>query len=447
MKQTTMAWSVACALALMGASHEAQAAAFALYEQGIGGLGNAYAGAAAVAEDATTVWWNPAGMARLGSGRHVALAGALIAPSTKFSDRGSQTARLQTTLGGDGGNAGDSAFVPSLFFVTELTPRWNFGLGISVPFGLSTEYDSDWLGRFQGISSEVKTLNINPSLSYKLSDAASVGFGISYQYAKIDLLSAVNYSAAAFSAGGAGLLGLVGGSGVEGQNTTELDGSGWGFNLGALFNVTPATRVGIAYRSWIEYDLEGSTSFSNVPAAFAASPTFARTDVSLKLETPDSLAFGLSHALSGRWDLLADLTWWNWSQIKTLPVVRRSGPLNGSNLDTLTFNFKDTWRASVGVKYKLDGAWTLKLGAAYDETPVPNAQSRTVRLPDHDRYWLAAGAKWQVARSGALDVGYAYVKVRDAEINNNQSALGRGVVTGSYKAHVHVLGVQYQHSF
>src|SRR6266550_4953273 len=154
MKRNAIAGAVVSALGLLAGS-EAHAAAFALYEQGVSGLGNAYAGAAAVAEDATTVWWNPAGMARLGAGKHFAIGGVSISPSTKFSNGATFPAALQTP-GGDGGDAGKDAIVPSMFYVMDLNPRMHFGIGISVPFGLKTEYDSDWIGRFQGISSEVK---------------------------------------------------------------------------------------------------------------------------------------------------------------------------------------------------------------------------------------------------------------------------------------------------
>ena len=223
MKRNAIACAVVSALGLFVTTQEAGAAAFALYENGASGLGNAYAGAAAVAEDATTVWWNPAGMARLAAGKHFAIAGALIAPSTTFTDRGS-VAALGRTLGGTGGDAGSTALVPSMFFVMDINPRVNFGLGINVPFGLKTEYDSNWIGRFQGVKSELRTININPAVSFKLNDALSIGGGVSYQRAKIDLSQAVNWAAIA------GIPGLP-----EGQNRTSVDGNAWGFNLGALF--------------------------------------------------------------------------------------------------------------------------------------------------------------------------------------------------------------------
>src|SRR6267142_6338580 len=177
MQRNTKLLALASACLSMGVATHARAAAFALHEQGISGLGNAYAGAAAAAEDATTVWWNPAGMARLGAGKHFAIGGTLISPSTKFSNGSSQPATLSNPAStGTGGDAGKDAIVPSLFYVMDLNPRMHFGIGVSVPFGLKTEYDPNWIGRFQGIKSEVKTVNVNPAVSYKVSDALSLGF-------------------------------------------------------------------------------------------------------------------------------------------------------------------------------------------------------------------------------------------------------------------------------
>ena len=150
---------------MIGVAPRAYASAFALAEQGVSGLGNAFAGAAAVAEVASTVWWNPAGMARLPSGKHVLFGGHVIIPSTEFNNRASVPAALQTTGLGDGGNAGDTALVPNAYFVMDINPRINFGVGVNVPFGLATEYGSNWIGRFQGIKSEVMTINVNPGNS------------------------------------------------------------------------------------------------------------------------------------------------------------------------------------------------------------------------------------------------------------------------------------------
>jgi long-chain fatty acid transport protein len=451
MRKNLLALSVAAALSF-AFSHQARAAAFALAEQGVSGLGNAYAGAAAAAEDASTVWWNPAGMSRLPRGIHLLAGGHLIVPSTKFNNNGSVPAAASNpTLVGNGGEAGESALVPNLFFAMSLNPAWSFGVGVNVPFGLKTEYDSDWVGRFQGIESEVQTLNINPSVSFKISEGASIGFGISYQYAEIDLLSAVNYSGIAFGAGGAPLLTAVGGPGVEGQNTVSVDGDAWGFNIGALFDVTPTTRIGVHYRSSLDYETEGSTSFTNVPAAFGGVPALAAAtsngDVKLELETPASFSISAVQKLGNQWELLADLTWTEWSKIQALPVVRTSGAASGQALDTLTFNFDDTWRFALGANYRLNGPWTLRGGIAYDQSPVPNAESRSVRLPDNDRYWLSFGATWRLNKASRLDFGYTFISIKDADINNDQTARARGIVRGTYDANVNILSAQYQHTF
>jgi long-chain fatty acid transport protein len=450
-EKNVLALSVASALSLAFA-HQAQGAAFALAEQGVSGLGNAYAGAAAAAEDASTVWWNPAGMSRLPRGKHLLLGAHLIVPSTEFANNGSVPAAASNPARtGNGGDAGESVIVPNAFFVMDLNPAWSVGLGINVPFGLATEYDGDWVGRFQGIKSEVMTLNINPSVSWKLSDRASLGFGISYQRAEIDLEQAVNYSGIAFGAGGAPLLTAIGGPGVEGRNSTSVDGDAWGFNIGALFDLTPATRVGVHYRSSLDYETKGSTSFTNVPSAFTGVPALAagtsNGDVKLDLDTPASLSISGAHKASDSLELLADVTWTEWSKIAALPLVRTSGPASGSTLDTLTFNFDDTWRLALGANYKLSGPWTLRAGVAYDESPVPNAEDRSVRLPDNDRYWLSFGATYRLSPAGRFDFGYTFVYVKDADINNDQTARARGIVRGTYEANVNILSVQYQHSF
>jgi long-chain fatty acid transport protein len=148
-----------------------------------------------------------------------------------------------------------------------------------------------------------------------------------------------------------------------------------------------------------------------------------------------------------RLEVLGDLTWTQWSEIKALPLVRTSGPANGATLDTLTFNFKDAMRVALGVNYKWSGPWTLRAGVAYDESPVPNAEDRSVRLPDNDRYWLSLGATYQMSRASRFDVGYTYVSIKDADINNNQTARARGIVNGTYDAYVNILSLQYQHTF
>jgi long-chain fatty acid transport protein len=170
-------------------------------------------------------------------------------------------------------------------------------------------------------------------------------------------------------------------------------------------------------------------------------------NVRLDLKTPATASLSVAHKASDKLELLGDLTWTEWSKISSLALVRTNGAASGTTLDTLVFNFEDTWRASFGVNYKYSGPWTLKAGVAFDQSPVPNAETRSVRLPDNDRTWLSLGATYKMSQASRLDVGYSYVMIKDANINNDQSAAARGIVVGTYEAKVHVFGVQYQHSF
>ena len=192
-RRTTIASAVS-GLALALAAGQAFGSAFALAEQNVMGLGNAFAGAAATAEDANTVWHNPAGLARLNFPQ-VETAIHVIIPSAKFQNANSQAAALQP-LGGTGGDAGGAAFVPNLYGSMAINDRIHVGIGVNVPFGLKTEYDDGWLGRYQALKSEVKTINVNPAMSWKVTDQFWLGAGANYQHFEATLTNNTNYSAA-----------------------------------------------------------------------------------------------------------------------------------------------------------------------------------------------------------------------------------------------------------
>ena len=415
----------------------AGASGFALIEQG-SGLGNAYAGGAAGAEDASTIFFNPAGMSRL-NGKQVVVAAHAIKPSAKFTDTGSTPAAFQTA-GGNGGDAGGWALVPNAYFAMELNSQTRIGLGINAPFGLQTEYDADWIGRFQAIKSKIQTINLNPSVSYDVNEKVALGAGLNYQHIKGDLTSAVNYSAAAFAAGGAGLLGVVG-TNKEGVSTISGSDSAWGYNFGALFKVNPQTRVGVAYRSKIKYNLSGTVSFTNVPAALAASPTLANGDVTLPISMPDSFSLSGLHQLDDKWELMADATWTGWSVLQELKIDRTSG----TNVQTVQEKWKNTWRVSAGASYRYNEQWMSRAGIAFDQAPVSDTY-RTARIPDNDRTWLSVGAQYKSSKESAVDFGYAHLFVKDSTIADRQGA-GKADLVGTYKNSVDIFSVQYTHNF
>lgn len=393
----------------------AQAAGFALIEQNASGLGNAYAGQAAAAEDASTIFFNPAGLTEL-EGRQVAAAVHYIRPSAEFS--GSATINgAPSPISGNGGDAGMPAFVPNFYYAMAIRPGLKFGLGVNAPFGLATEYDVPWAGMSQALKSDVKTININPALAWKASDAVSIGFGLDWQRMEATLTSSASPVVP-----------------VEARMEGE-DGGSWGWNTGALFQLGEATRLGFAYRSRIEHNLEGTLNLLGP----------IKADITL----PDTASLSLFHKLNGQWDLLADATWTGWSSFDKLEV--RSA-LNPAIIATsVTENWQDAWRFSVGANWHMNDQWTWRFGVAFDQTPVPDAAHRTPRIPDEDRTWLALGGQYRFSKQGRIDVGYAHLFVKDAEIAHCEPetvcpAFGVSL-TGNYDNAVDILSVQYTHTF
>ena len=418
----------------------AQAAGFALVEQNASGLGNAYAGQAATAADASTLYFNPAGMTHL-DGRQMVLAGNAIRPSAEFSNRGSGNAPLQSSLGGDGGDAGAWALVPNFYYVTELRPGVKVGLGVNAPFGLATVYDTDWVGRFHAVKSDMKTLNVNPSLAFKVSDRFSVGVGFNMQRIQAVLTNKVNYSAVFAQASGGALIAPD----IEGTAKVEGDDWSWGFNLGMLFSPDEATRLGIHYRSPVDFTLEGNASFRR-PAGLSATQqgilnaAVPNGNVTAQVQLPDTWSLSLFRQLSPSWDVLADLTWTHWSLFQDLTVVRTSGAV----LSTTPERWDDSWRYSLGLNFRPGGHILWRAGIAYDETPVSD-NYRTPRIPDQSRTWLALGARIRMSEQASIDIGYAHVFVADANIHH-ASASG-GALAGNYDNAVDIVGVQYTHPF
>jgi long-chain fatty acid transport protein len=427
--------ALAVASALGGASGLASAAGFALIEQSGSGMGNAFAGAAATAEDASTIFFNPAGMSLL-EGKQITVGGHLIDLSAKFTNSGSSkpAAIVTNPLGGDGGDAGDLAVVPNFYFVMPIGEQLRFGVGVGAPFGLKTEYDDDWAGRFQGIKSDLKTVNINPSLSFKVSEMFSVGAGVNFQRLDAELTNAAVLAA-----------------NTEGRAKLEADDDSWGWNVGVLFQPAPGTKIGASYRSVIDYTLEGTAS-----ATTAAGTTVQSNPVTADVTLPDTFSLSIAQALNDQWELLGDISFTRWSEINRINVVNSN---NGTLVDSLVLDFDDSWRYSVGVNYKLNDGWKLKAGVAFDETPVKGASSRTVRLPDNDRTWVSLGAQARIKESGRLDFGYSHLFIKDADINFTRSQQAPGFTTptpapgtastvaGSYEGSVDIFSVTYSLSF
>jgi long-chain fatty acid transport protein len=418
MKRSIIGTSVGAVFALAAGS--AYGGAFGIATQTGPGTGNAYAGGAAGAEDASVVWTNPAGMAALPQGKHFSLAGHALRPSFKFRNEGST---IPAILGsGNGGDGGDWAFVPNGYFAMSLDNNLSVGVSVNAPFGLKTEYDSGWIGQRIALTSEIKTVNINPSIAYKVAPNVSIGAGLSAQYLEAKLTNASQL----------------------GRSKLEADDIGWGFNVGVAMQATPSTRIGLHYRSSIKYKLEGDARFSAVAAA--------NENVHAHLRVPENVSLSIFSAVTPQWEVMADITWTRWSRIKSIvPICDGISfgvcPVAGNALvgATLPTNWKDTWRFSVGANYRYSPIWKFRFGLAYDPTPTNNTD-RTARLPDEDRFWVALGAQYTLSKNGKIELGYAHEFIRDADVNTQ--VFGTAFrQKGHFENRADILTLAYSHSF
>ncbi len=396
-----------------------QAAAFQLLEQNASGLGNAYAGQAAAAENASTIFYNPAALTLL-PGAQISGAAVAIRPSVKFSDAGGSIAPTGAALpagGGNGGDAGGWNYVPNLYFSKQLSPNLWAGIGLTVPYGLKTHYDSNFIGRFQAQKTEIKSYDLNPSIAYKLSDAVSLGGGISYQHLELKL------NRSAFI-------------GTEAASTVAISDSNWGWNAGALLIPSPGTRIGLSYRSSMSHHLRGTIQLNGAPGF----PTTGTAQVRL----PATSSIALSQQLSSRWQMLSDFTYTTWSSIQDTQLVLASGIV----ADTFRFQFQDSWRVGVGANYAWSPDMTLKLGIAYEKSPAHD-KNRMVELPDNNRIAIAIGGKIALSKKTSVSMGYQHLFVSRGSINqqNGVGVLAQGSVIGTYHNSGDILAIQYTYAF
>ena len=412
------------------ASNSAAAAGYALIEQSITGLGRAFSGSAAVADDASTIFFNPAGMTNL-SRKEMNMGLNLIAPRAEFSDRGSNANGTPLT-GGDGSNAGELAAVPNFYYAHPLNDKTVVGIGVGAPFGLVTDYGDSWQGRYHAIRSDLLTININPSIAFKTTEKLSLGFGINLQYIDLELSQAANFGAF---------------TGAPQQNDGRVrltaDDWSWGYNLGMTYQFTEATRMGISYRSKITHDLTGDGEFripENFSAAAAASG-IRDGNIGGRVTLPESASIALVHQLNSQWSVMADASWTRWSRFEELRINSDVESLNSVKEE----DWENSMRYGLGVEYKANDRWSWRAGVAYDETPIPNAQRRTPRIPDSDRTWLALGASYHYSDNIILDAAYTHIFMKDTSIDDTD-ANGNQLI-GRYKNSVDIVGVQLRWLF
>ncbi len=429
----------------------AHGAGFALIEQSASGQGNAFAGAATAAEDPSVMYFNPAAMTLL-KGRQSTLGMHVVNPQADFTNNGSAlaTALGGGTLAGANDSGGQTGVVPNLYYMQHIDPDVVIGLGINAPFGLSTEYDSNWVGRYHAVKSDLKTVNINPSIAWRLDDQWSLGAGVSAQYIDVTLTSAVDLGSVCVASEAASLLPAgtcasvsAAPQGKDGFADLQGDDWGYGFNLGVMFEPGNDTRIALAYRSKVSQNVSGDATFT-VPSTLSflqATGNFTNTTVNADVTLPESASLGFYQQLNAAWSVMADWTWTHWNRFRELRIVYGS-----SQADSVTTeNWEDSNRFSIGTNYRVDPALVLRAGLAYDETPIPDTLHRTALIPGNSRRWLSLGVGWNWSQSARLDVGYSHLFVNATEIDNTfESSVPtlKHTLKGSFDASVDILSAQ-----
>jgi len=451
LRKTTLAAAVSLSTALMVG--QAHAAGFALMEKDATGLGQAFANLATGNGESSGLVGNPAAMAQI-DGTAVSGGVNYIMPSFELQPGATSTSAFGSVTGGLGGDAGQSAAIPNASIVHQLNEKIRVGMALTVPFGLATEYEDGWLGRYHGIESHIEVIDISPSLSFDVTPAVSVGASINIQRGEAKLTSAIDGGAAcvggqieggastAVAIGNCAGLGLSPGS-ASSDGQVEIEGDDWsiGYSLGALWQVAETTRVGLAYHSGIQHELDGDADYS-VPTALSTNPAFADSAASADLDLPASVAASMTHQFSDTLTGSVGLLWTGWSSFEELRVEQ-----SGGRAAVTTENWDDTLRVAVGGEWQFAPRWTLRAGAAYDPTPVPSAEFRTARLPDADRTWASVGLGYEISKQWSVDVGYTHIWLNDSTIDNTTESAIPNTLRGNYQGKVDIIGLQLNAHF
>ncbi len=464
--------------AFAGISSTAQASGYRFGSQSVSAQGTADASGAEAA-DASTIFYNPAGLSRL-EGTQFVGGGTLVVPHSTFQDKGSFNFTRTPTGGTTKDYVPDVVFAPAVYASKKIDEQWTVGMGLFVPYGAKLDYGNSWSGRYAITNIKLEAIALNPSVSFKLDQHHSFGFGVTAEYMKAELgqavdvpgtvkaLSANPVVSGAFLASVAKAQGLAAAQAAgialagakDGHASMDGDDWGFGFNLGYLYQMNEGTRFGISYRSSISHKLKGDTiwDFSQVSNNAAVNGFISgasgkvNSKALVELRTPETVSINAFHQMDDRWALMGDVTWTRTSRLQNLDI---QFPPTAEGAERIRQNWKDTYRVSLGTNYKYSENLMLRAGIAHDQAPVRSAELRHPALPDSDRMQYSIGANWKLNANSSLDLAYSFIDFKDAEVNytNDCSPVktgctGNGETTkGLFKTRMQLIGLAYNYKF
>lgn len=418
------------------------ASSFQILEQSPAHLGKAFSGTASDISDASSVFFNPAGITELDAST-VTLGGNAIFTKATFNDTNSNT-------NGAAGKTEETGYVPNLYWATPVNEQITFGLGLNAPYGLASKYDEDWVGRYLATHSELEVANLNAVFAFAVSDRVSLGIGVDYQRAEVTLQSRIDST-----------FGINPSPATDSSAKIQGDDDDISMDASIYFKPANTTSIGLIWREGGEFDLEGDATFTldeicspgaGYPTGAPPAPTTGTLcaaglaalegDASASVQLPDTVTFSVSHQLNDHWRIHGDIAWTQWSNIQTIGIINSDNNLTINELD---LQYDDSMRYALGFSYESDSPWTWRFGVALDESPQTDPTLLSPRIPDQDRTWFSTGFNYEFSSNASMDVGYTYIKVDKARIDNTD-AQGHHV-EGSFDADVNIIGVQGNWSF
>jgi len=445
----------------------ARASAFQLKEDSAKAMGRAYAGSATAGGDASVVANNPAAMTDL-HGTYFQADVTAVNFSAKFSGT-AHDAMGNPIGGGNGGDAGTTLPVPDFFIATQVSDRWHVGFGVNVPFGFQTEYDHDWMGRYNALKTKLESFDATLSASFDVTDNFSLGASVIAQRTSAELSSAINYNAV-----GLGLVqqGVAAGQipaqmapalaqqinalvppGSDGYARMKGDDWSYGWQLGGYWKLTPQDRLALDYHSKISHKLSGTANFTmpdnvsyllgtpTVAALLGGATPFQRTRGSANLATPATASASYWHQAQ-RFGVGIDLAWTKWDEFKQL-AVNYANPAQPATVER--FNWHNTWFASIGGDYYVNDKLTLRGGLALDTTPT-KADNRDPRVPDSTRKFVTVGIGYKANDHLELNASYAHIFVNKAHLDGSVSSTN-DTLAGNFDDYGNLLSVSAQYRF
>ncbi len=419
MKKVMLKTSLSLAVTL--ASTQLFASGFALNEQSVSGMGTGFAGRSSSADDASTVFGNPAGMSRLKREQVTVGAAAVIAKSD-ISGSG-------TFPGSNDGDMVPFVGVPMGYYVKPIDDHWTVGFGVYAPFGLMTEYEDEAQSRYWAKKSYVEVITFQPTVSYAFNDKVSIGFGPTFNRIKGELSSNILNPRSLGS--------------NDGEVKIKGDDTAVGYNIGVLVQATDSTRLGLTYHSMVDYKLEGNTK---VNSALIGPFSGSKFDAELKIKTPESVDFSVTHELDDQWTLYAGSTWTRWSRLEAITVNNEvPAPLAGQ-FGTISEeqNWHDTWAHAIGASYKLNKEWVLRTGFTVDQSPTNN-HDRSPRIPTGDRSVFSLGAGYSPTEDMTIDLAYSYLWEEDTKVD--LASPSKGAYKAKYENSAHGIGASLTYRF